>query len=541
MQSAMTQRQHLTLLTLLLLLAFALRALSLDAQSMWRDEIDTYCFSRDFWSALQRAAQAKSTIEPIGGAGGTSPLPTSARIHCQPTPGIERINPADGLPATLRALLTLPGWNGPLYTIAMRPWINLTGTSPFALRFNSLLFGLLAVPLTYVLGRRMLNATSGLVGATLVALSPHLVWYSQEAKMYSVILALALLALYALRRALDGDGGRWWAAMIIATTLALYNHVLAALLIPLQVVLALVWWPRLQRQWRGALTSLACLTLPYLPLLVWQARNWLLPVGRATLFTNRRFDVMLEATFNGWGGAFLTDDRWAEALLAALSALALYGLAWAWLNNQRQREILALLAWILLPLAGIWLISTRQPIFTNRYMVWAAPAFYLLAAAGFAGLVGGDGPRSGRGSTLLAGALLTLALAGDGRALHHQATQAIKPDFRAAAAYLHQRYQPDDLIIFHLSYMQHNFDFYFRRDYAAWGAPAPGATMPQSDLDFSMQTNTSGHETVWLVLSESDMWDPQSRVKAWLDGHTPNVPQVGAFAYVDVYRYELEK
>lgn len=530
----MTQRQRLTLLTTLLLVAFALRALTLDSQSMWRDEIDTYCFSRDFWNALRRALEPENAIQPISGAVSASPLPGSASIHCQPTPGLSRINPQEGLPATLRALLTLPGWNGSLYTIAMRPWINLTGASSFALRFSSLLFGLLAVPLTYALGRRLLGATVGLVGATLAALSPHLVWYSQEAKMYAIILALALLAIYALRRALDGDGGRWWAATVIATTLALYTHVLAALLIPLHVVLALVWWPRPRRQWRGALVSLACLTLPYLPLLVWQARNWLLPVGRATLFTNRRLDVMLQATLNGWGGAFLS-GRWAEAILVALGALALCGLAWA-STNQRQREILALLVWMLLPLLGVWLISTRQPIFTNRYMIWSAPAFYLLAAAGFAGLT-----KQSRGGALLAGALLALALAGDGRALQHQATQAIKPDFRAAAAYLDQRYQADDLIIFHLSYMQHNFDFYFRRDYAAWGAPAPGANMPQEDLDFTMQTNVSGHEVVWLVLSESDMWDPQGRVKAWLDAHALAPPQVRVFAYVSVYRYEFGK
>ena len=65
------------------------------------------------------------------------------------------------------------------------------------------LFGVLAVPLTYILGRRLLGTMVGLVGALLVAISPHLVWYSQEAKMYSAVLALGLLAIYALRRALE--------------------------------------------------------------------------------------------------------------------------------------------------------------------------------------------------------------------------------------------------------------------------------------------------------------------------------------------------
>jgi hypothetical protein len=538
----MTQRHTLILLTFLILLAFALRVLSLDAQSMWRDEIDTFCFSRDFWKVLRQATGEQVTpVQPLDpqaardGVGDAASSLSLDRPRCQPTPGLARIDPGDGLLPTLRALLTMRGWNGSLYTIAVRPWIVLTGHSPFALRFGSLFFGLLAVPLTYVLGRRLLGTMVGLAGAALVALSPHLVWYSQEAKMYAVILALALLALYGLRRALDGGGGRWWGLTVVATTLALYNHVLAALLIPLQVVLGLVWWPRLRRRWRGALVALACLTLPYLPLLAWQVHDWLLPQGQATLFTLRRLDVMLEATFNGWGGNFV-GEPWATRVLVGLGLLALCGLTWTWLadGRGRWREPSALLTWMLLPLLGIWLISTRQPIFTNRYLVWAAPAFYLLAASGVVALAG-----RGRAGVLVSRGVLALVLVGNGYALHHQATQPIKPDFRAAAAYLDERYQPGDLVVFHLSYMQHNFDFYFEDDYKGWGAPAPGEGMSEDDLDFHMRTNTSGYETVWLVLSEAEMWDPQGRVKAWLDAQAVTAPQVRILAYVGVYGYRM--
>jgi mannosyltransferase len=525
--SPITQRRNLVLLISLILLAFGLRVLSLDAQSMWRDEIDTLCFALDFWETLRHAARTASP-EPS--------LPSPDHPRCQPTPGMTRVAPSSGLWPTLRDLLTLPGWNGPLYTVAMRPWIGLTGYSPFALRYSSLFFGLLAVPLTYVLGRRTLGTAVGLVGATLVALSPHLVWYSQEAKMYGVILALGLLAIYGLRRALD-DGGRarWWGVVVGATTLALYSHILTALLIPLQVALGLIWWPHTRRHWRGALVALACLTLPYLPLLAWQVRGWLLPAGQATLFASRRLDGMLEATFNGWGGNFI-GEPWVTLILADLALLGLCGLAWVGLTGEveRWREPLALLTWTLLPLLGIWLISARQPIFTNRYLVWAAPGFYLSAAAGAVALA-----RQRYGGALVAGGLLMVLLVGDGRALLHQATQPIKPDFRAAAAYLDERYRPGDLVVFHLSYMQHNFDFYSAGDYDGWGAPAPAGGMSETDLDFYMRTNTSDHGTIWLVLSEAGMWDPQGLVKAWLDANAIAPPEEQVFAHVSVYRYRM--
>lgn len=198
------------------------------------------------------------------------------------------------------------------------------------------------------------------------------------------------------------------------------------------------------------------------------------------------------------------------------------------------REPLALLVWMGLPLLGIWLISARQPIFTNRYLIWSAPAFYLLAAAGFVGLV-----RSGRGGRLMAAGLLLLVLVGDGRALADQATRPIKPDFRAAAAYVEQQYRPGDLVVFHLSYMVRNFDYYYAGEYEGWGAPAPGEDMAENELDFLMRTNTGGHERVWLVLSEPEMWDPHGRVKAWMDDQALVPPEVQIFAHVSVFGYEL--
>ena len=61
--------------------------------------------------------------------------------------------------------------------------------------------------------------------------------------------------------------------------------------------------------------------------------------------------------------------------------------------------------------------------------------------------------------------------------------------------------------------------------------------MSETDLDFYMRTNTSGHSILWLVLSESGMWDPRGLVKAWLDERTVTPPEVRVFAHVSVYRY----
>src|SRR5690606_5198954 len=41
-----------------------------------------------------------------------------------------------------------------------------------------------------------------------------------------------------------------------------------------------------------------------------------------------------------------------------------------------------ILSWVLLPVISIYAISLRQPIFTDRYVIWIAPAVMMLVALG---------------------------------------------------------------------------------------------------------------------------------------------------------------
>ncbi len=128
--------------------------------------------------------------------------------------------------------MTNPGENGPLYILLLRAWSDLTGQSEFALRFFSVLPSVLAVPLLFLLGRRLLGARAGVIAALLLTFSTYALWYAQMVRMYSLVLLLAVLSSYLLLRALERPQVRWWAAYTAATTVAMYTHVFGALLIP---------------------------------------------------------------------------------------------------------------------------------------------------------------------------------------------------------------------------------------------------------------------------------------------------------------------
>lgn len=113
----------------------------------------------------------------------------------------------------------------PLYYVVAWPWAHVFGSGEAALRSLSALFGIATVPVAYHLARELIGTRgAALATAALVAFNPLLVWYSQEARPYALLVLLcALSMLFAVRRQV------WWWAL--ASALALLTHYFAAFLV----------------------------------------------------------------------------------------------------------------------------------------------------------------------------------------------------------------------------------------------------------------------------------------------------------------------
>ena len=61
-----------------------------------------------------------------------------------------------------------------------------------AVRSISLAAGMLTLPVVYAIGRMMFSRAGALLATALVALSPPLIDYSQEARAYSLLVLLVL-------------------------------------------------------------------------------------------------------------------------------------------------------------------------------------------------------------------------------------------------------------------------------------------------------------------------------------------------------------
>jgi hypothetical protein len=90
----------------------------------------------------------------------------------------------------------------PLYYYLLHGWISLRGDAPYAVRFFSVLFGAGAIPMLYLIGKRVANAMLGLAAAVLLAVSPLHIYFAQESSMFTLLTFNACVALFALVRLL---------------------------------------------------------------------------------------------------------------------------------------------------------------------------------------------------------------------------------------------------------------------------------------------------------------------------------------------------
>jgi 4-amino-4-deoxy-L-arabinose transferase-like glycosyltransferase len=166
----------------------------------------------------------------------------------------------------------------PLYYILAWLWSGLFGLHEVGLRSLSALFGVAAIPVAFLIGRELAGRRAGWITAAIVTVNPMLIWYSQEARAYSLLVLLSacsVLFFLRFRRSRDSRDLALWA---VASALALATHYFAALPIAIEAVW-LAGSTRLSRSFVAACAGMGVSCAALVPLLADQMNphhiNWI--------------------------------------------------------------------------------------------------------------------------------------------------------------------------------------------------------------------------------------------------------------------------
>ncbi len=127
----------------------------------------------------------------------------------------------------------------PLYFIVAWLWSKVFGSGEAGLRSLSALCGVATIPVAYLCARELVSRAAGLVAALLVAVSPFMVWYSQEARAYALFILLSGVSLLFWARAYRRRQPRDLALWAVFSGLAVVTHFFAGFLIAPEAILLL--------------------------------------------------------------------------------------------------------------------------------------------------------------------------------------------------------------------------------------------------------------------------------------------------------------
>ncbi len=263
----------------------------------------------------------------------------------------------------------------PLYFFLVWAVTRVAGFSEIALRFLSLVPGILLVPLGYLAVVKWTRSrAAGLVTAWLLALDMTCVEFAQEARPYALIQCLALVHVLLFWQLLSRPGGRQRVAWIVLGVLLFYLHYTALGLVLAQLAAYCVLWsvPR----WRPA----------YRP--VWLALDLGLLVLACLPATHHLLEIA--ARRDNWR-QFVVQQRWPEVLSRYPFPLALYvylplvlaGLA---MGGRRLagrsplaatpdwRLVIWLVCWYVVPVGGAWIATNTDlaRLLFPRYVIVAS-------------------------------------------------------------------------------------------------------------------------------------------------------------------------
>lgn len=408
------------------------------------------------------------------------------------------------------------------------------GESELIVRLPALIFGVLAIPALYLVGRNWVPEKQALFASALLAISPYHIWYSQEARMYSglLFLAIVIMGLFHANIGRPSRGKR--IAFVLSSSIAYLMHYFTLLLPLIQFIYLLIIFrqnPRKVREWT------AMQAIAVLPLLGWifvlsQRDGQFFGIG---WIPESQWDDLLLTVINFTLGlpTRITIMYWFA--LAVIFIVILRALLMRW-SSPATKAFICL--WAFLPIFLVFLLSFRRPLYVDRFLIFCIPAILLLVSRG----ISHSDRKLVVSSSLI---MITLFLFGWYN-LFLSSGRAIKENWREAFTYLDTHASKDELVVLRVLQIAIPMRVYSTANLLV------AALEVNRQVD-SIDEITAGYPGIWLLywnasadthtVTQEVVFDPFAETDlptaAWINGEVPylsnrvDFPGVTIFHFID--------
>lgn len=261
------------------------------------------------------------------------------------------------------------------------------GESEIALRVPSAIAGVFAIVAMFFLAKQLYSEREGLIAAGLLAFSYQSVYYSQEARAYSLLLLFSILSAhfwFRAREQLEVDdrmAASTAAAYAMCAIVTQYLHHFGLLLVAIQLGALALLFVRRPRALGWVLAVAAVVVAAYLPWLGYLIEDF----GEGHHYLPR---PGLHSVSEFWRFLYFDTSGYLAWFVALLFAIAI-GRTLADRRGSGRGDLVAwlrsptalLIAWLVVPFALAYLRSlSSSPILNNRNLLISLPPAMLLLA-----------------------------------------------------------------------------------------------------------------------------------------------------------------
>jgi len=385
----------------------------------------------------------------------------------------------------------------PLYITLLHFWVKLFGISEFSGRMLSLLFGVTAVLVCYLLAKELFNRNVALVSSLLFAISPIMIYYSQETRLYSLFVLLSLTSFLFYIKFIQSNRLRDFLFYLLFSTLLIYTHLFAFLVILVQNISAFyVLKNEILKKWILSQVILVVLFLPWVTTLINQLGRGQNIVWIQQLSFGMLFGSVLDLVGNIY------------VLLIFIGCLIYFFVFDR--KTLTQRKVGLLFLWLTIPFILVLTYSFLfSPLYHTRYLLFVVPAVIIIVSLLLT--------RIAQTNKVLSYTVLCLIVLVSLVTVVEQVYHLEKDDWRSVSAYVADNIEGHEYIFINPFYHHDPFTYYFDShcfmdEYIhscnyenhnllalTWDADCCHDVTPLTATDDKNVLSSYLNETVWLI------------------------------------------
>jgi len=261
----------------------------------------------------------------------------------------------------------------------MKTVILFFGNSDWILRMPAFLFGVAAIPVFYYFSRSLAEQKTALVAATLLALSPVALYYSQEARMYSFFLFLSLISFIAALRLAEKNSFAYSLLLGAVNGSLFLVHYFGIFVIAYETIFLMsVTLCAVEKKRRIELLAVSLIIpfsffLPWLPFFLVQLSTYGGQGAGYALSANSDFFTTILSRFS-------TDKNYPDVWVYSYAVVFFTSIAIAW--YKKAGKILFVALGVLVIMGTLFGVAFFKKIVTPQNAIFLLPFFLLVCAYG---------------------------------------------------------------------------------------------------------------------------------------------------------------